>query len=94
MQYKFEQDARNNFEVIAPTKQDFQRKNVKNRNKSVIFNIFTDIIELVQDLVTSKMQNNLRKIGLHEKLFFKLLCPQGNVYNADTVTTIATAQLF
>ena len=41
------------------------------------------IIELVQDLVTSKMQNTFDKDTF---IFFKLSCPQGNV-TADIVTS-------
>ena len=50
------------FQVIAPTRSNYGRKiNVKNRNKSTILIFLPAIIELVQELLISNMQNKLEE---------------------------------
>ena len=50
------------FQVIAPTRSNYERKiNVKNRNKSNILIFLPAIIELVQELLISNMHNKLEE---------------------------------
>ena len=76
MHNNFKEDTWKTFQVMAPTRSNYWRKNAKNHNKLVILLFFT-IIEIVRELVISHMPN---KFGKDTWKTFNVITPTRSNY--------------